>query len=289
MSMLLKPVFMAAACILMLIVLPAVAATKQKIVKVRDGVYAAFIDRETGLGANSGFVIGKDAVWVFDTQRVDVSTELLSEIRMLTAKPVKYVIHSHHHDERVDGNPVFTEATIVAHSAMSKHLIAKPRPGVRLPEITYDERLTFYDGDRELQLLHLGRAHTDGDSVLFLPGEKVLFIGEILPGKGSVGGHREAYFKEFVQTIDKLLALDFETIIPGRGDALATKDDLREFRNYLIEVLDKVQKFVDRGATLEETLAGVEVPDHITPENRKRRSFNMLWERMMNRAYAELK
>ena len=282
--------FGSAVGILMFLGTPAtLASANLEIVKVADGVYAAFVNPLTRLGANSGFVIGEKAVWVFDTQRPDVSAELLSEIRKLTSVPVKFVIHSHHHDERVDGNSVFTEATIIGHANMRRNLIANPSPTARLPDITYEEELIFHDGERELRLLHLGRAHTDGDSLLFLPREKVLFIGELLPSKGRSGGFREAYVKDFIQTLDKILALDFDWIIPGRGESLATKDDLRKFQNYIAGVMNEVQKFVDRDATYEETLAGVKVPDYITSESRSRPAFSMLWGAMVRRTYEELK
>ncbi len=264
------------------------ATSKQNIVEVADGVYAAFADPSGDISANSGFVIGQDAVWVFDAQRVDYSTELLAQIQKLTTAPVKYLIHSHHHREIVEGTPVFTEALIVAHSGMRKNLIEEPRPGVRLPDVIYEEQLTFHDGNRELHLIHLGRYHTDGDSVLFLPQEKVLFSGDLLPGKGGPGGMRQAYLQEFVQTIDKALALDFETLVPGRGDSLATKDDLRRFQSYLTQVLTDVQTFIDGGASLEQTLAGVKVPDYIDPARRGTESFANLWRRTIERVYAEL-
>lgn len=275
--------------ILALVVTPAAGAPKQKIEKVSEGVYAAFADPGGEISANSGFVIGKEAVWVFDAQRVDFSTELLSEIRKLTSAPVRYVIHSHHHREIVEGNPVFKEATIVAHWATRRNLLEEPQPGVRLPDLTYDQRLTFYDGERELQLIHLGRYHTDGDSVLFLPREKILFSGDLLPGKGGPGGMRQAYLREFIQVIDKVLAMDFHTLIPGRGDTVATKDDLRKFQAYLRQVLKEVQTLVDRGATMEEAQAGVAIPDYIDPARRNTESFKRLWAQTIARAYAELK
>lgn len=266
-----------------------IATPKQKIQKLAEGVYAAFADPNSEISANSGFIIGKDSVWIYDAQSVDFSQELLSEIRRLTSSPVRYVIHSHHHREVVDGNSVFKGALIVGHQAMRKNLSAEPRPGVRLPDITYNERLVFHDGERELHVIHLGRYHTDGDSVLFLPRERILFSGDLLPGKGGPGGMRQAYLGEFLGVIDKALELDFDVIVPGRGDQLADKNDLRRFQKYLRQVLNEVQKFIDRGATLQETLAGAQVPDYIDPARRNSESFKRLWALTIERAYTELK
>lgn len=290
------------------------AGPKQRFQKVAEGVYAALPAPGSDVVANSGFIIGKDAVWVFDALRPDAVKEMLAEIKKLTPAPVKYVINSHHHYELVMGNSVFAGATIVSHANARKNLVANPpaaqmaltrasnerlglrdttspeaTPAVRLPDLTFTDRLIFYDGNRELQLIHLGRYHTDADAVLFLPREKVLFSGDLLPGIGGPGGQREAYFRDFVQSIDKALALDFDTIVPGRGEKLATKQDLRNFRQYLAEVIAEVQKFVDRGASLEETQASLKPPAYLDPKRLETPSFKRLWADTVRRAYEELK
>ena len=234
---------------------PPAPGPKQQFKKIAPGVYAGLPAPGSDVAANSGFIIGKDAVWVFDALRPDIVKEMLVEIKKLTPVPVKYVINSHHHYELVMGNPMFTGATIVAHANVRKNLIDNPptaqiaqtraanqRLGlpdstadapqeIRLPDITYTDTLVFHDGDRELRLIHLGRYHTDADSVLFLPKEKILFSGDLLPGHRGPGGQRvKPTSAKFIQSIDKALLLDFDTIVPGRGEQLATKQDLRNFR-----------------------------------------------------------
>ena len=147
----------------------------------------------------------------------------------------------------------------------------------------------FHDGDREIQLIHLGRYHTDADSVIFLPRERILFSGDLLPGIGGPGGQREAHFREFILSIDKALALEFDTIVPGRGERLATKQDLKNFQQYLKDLLAAVQVFLDRGATVEETEAGVKPPAYLDPKRLDTPSFKRLWIDGIRRAYAELK
>lgn len=281
--------------------------------QVADGVYAA-LQAPGSTSATSGFVIGSEGVWVIDALRPEIVAEMRAEIRKLTPLPVKYVINSHHHYELVLGNSSYPQATVVAHENVRKNLIETPPvaqmertradyrrlglsasapeadlPSLRLPELTYTDRLTFHDGDRELQVIHLGRYHTDADSILFLPREKVLFSGDLLPGLGGPGGQREAHFREFIRSIDKALALDFEIIVPGRGNRLATRQDLVRFQQYLVETLNRVQAFIDRGATLEETQEGMQPPDYIDPSRRSSASFKRLWADTVRRAYRELK
>ena len=289
------------------------APAKQKFVKVGEGIYAALPAPGADVVANSGFVIGKDAVWIYDSMRPEISEGMLTEIRRLTPLPVKYVINSHHHYELVLGNSLFKEATIISHANARKNLITTPPeaqiartranlvrlgfdagpeeklPPLRLPDVTFTDRLVFHDGDREIQVIHLGRYHTDGDAVLYLPREKVLFSGDLLPGIGGPGGQQEAYFREFVQAIDKALALDIETIVPGRGPQLATKQELRNFRQYFVELIAEVQKYVDRGATLEEAQKGVKPSAYLDPKRMDTPSFKRLWSDTVRRAYEELK
>ena len=292
---------------------PAQAPAKQRFQKVGEGVYAALPAPGADVVANSGFVIGKDAVWVYDAMRPEIVEGMLAEIHGLTSAPVKYVVNSHHHYELVLGNPAFPGATIIAHENARKNLIAMPPaaqiartranlvrlglepgreeklPPLRVPELTFSDRLVFYDGDRQVQIIHLGRYHTDGDAVMFLPREKVLFSGDLLPGIGGPGGQQEAYFREFIQSIDKALALDFETIVPGRGPQLATKQDLRNFRQYLVELISDVQKYVDRGASMEEAQKGVKPSAYLDPKRLNTDSFKRLWSDTVRRAYEELK
>jgi glyoxylase-like metal-dependent hydrolase (beta-lactamase superfamily II) len=313
------------ACILLLTIAGAVVATvnsaaqsaekpKQRFEKVADGVYAALPAPGSDVVANSGFVIGKDAVWVYDAMRPEIVEGMIAAIKKLTPAPVKYVINSHHHYEMVLGNSSFPGATIVAHENARKDLIAAPPeaqiartranlkrlglqdsgadealPPLRLPDLTFTDKLIFHDGEREVQVIHLGRYHTDGDCVLFLPREKVLFSGDLLPGIGGPGGQQEAYFRDFLKSIDKALALDFDVIVPSRGPKLATKQDLRNFRQYLADLISEVQKYVDRGATLEETQKGVKPSAYLDPKRLDTPSFKRLWDDTIHRAYEELK
>ena len=287
----------------------------QEFRRLADGVYAALPLPGADVSANSGFVIGKEAVWVFDALRPPIAAQMLAEIKRLTNVPVRYVVNSHHHYELVLGNDVFAAATIVSHQNARAHLVATPpaaqmdrtraslerlglpsenrREGppatVRTPTLTYADRLVFHDGDRELHLIHLGRYHTDGDSVLYLPRERILFSGDLLPGLDGPGGQREAYFQDFIESIDKALTLDFDTIVPGRGDKLATKAELRRFQQYLRDVVNGVRTFVERGATVEETLAGMRPPNYIDRSRLETPSFKRLWADSIQRAYGELK
>jgi glyoxylase-like metal-dependent hydrolase (beta-lactamase superfamily II) len=286
---------------------------KQKFEKLAEGVYAGLPTPGSDVSANSGFIVGKEGVYVFDALRPEVVNEMMVEIKKVTPLPIKYVFNSHHHYELVMGNPFFPGATIVAHENVRKNLISNPPakqiewtrssnqklglpdssedapPVVKLPDLTFTDRIVFYEGDRELHFIHLGRYHTDADGVLFLPKEKILFSGDLLPGMGGPGGQREAYFRDFITSLDKALALDFTTIVPGRGAKLGTKDNLRTFQTYFRELLAEVQKYVDKGATVEEAQKGIKPLAYLDPKRLDTAGFKRLWADTIERSYKELK
>ena len=102
------------------------AATKQRFQQVAPGVFAGLPSPGSDVSANSGFIVGKDAVWVFEALRPEIVKEMLPEIRKHSAAPVKYVVNSHHHYELVMGNAEFSGATIVAHENVRQNLLRTP-------------------------------------------------------------------------------------------------------------------------------------------------------------------
>ncbi|MBI4553238.1 MAG: MBL fold metallo-hydrolase [Candidatus Latescibacteria bacterium] len=131
---------------------------------------------------------------------------------------------------------------------------------VTLPNLVLEKSLILYKGDREIQILHLGRAHTAGDVVVFLPKEKVLCTGDMLTeGLPYVG---DGYLYQWVRTLEGLKKLDAETIIPGHGHVLQGKEKIDQLQSYLRDLLRQVEAFVERGATLDETVAGVNLSSH---------------------------
>jgi cyclase len=118
-----------------------------------------------------------------------------------------------------------------------------------LPTIAFERTMTLYRRDREIQLLHLGRAHTEGDVFVYLPKEKVVITGDAVIGWTPYMG--DGYPEEWAATLDRLAALDFTHIIMGHG-AVVGRDWLRVFRGYVHDMVQAVRREVAAGATLEE-------------------------------------
>jgi glyoxylase-like metal-dependent hydrolase (beta-lactamase superfamily II) len=133
-----------------------------------------------------------------------------------------------------------------------------------LPTIAFERTMKLYRRDREIHLLHLGRAHTEGDVFVYLPREKVVITGDALIGWTPFMG--DGYPDEWVATLDRLAQLDFTHIVMGHGD-VAGREWLRTFRSYVHDLVEAVRAEVATGATLEEVKQ--RVPAKLAPTYEK--------------------
>ena len=190
---------------------------------------------------NTGIVIGDDAVMVIDTQATPImAADVIRRIREVTDKPIKFVVLSHYHAVRVLGASAFGAEQIIA-SEDTRDLIVErgeqdkaseigrfPRlfravesvpDGMTWPTMTFNGKMTLWLGKLEVQLLQLGRGHTKGDTVVWLPGERTLFSGDLVEFDATPYAG-DAYFSDWPQTLENIAALKPLALVPGRGAAL---------------------------------------------------------------------
>jgi glyoxylase-like metal-dependent hydrolase (beta-lactamase superfamily II) len=190
---------------------------------------------------NTGVVIGDDAVMVIDTQATPVmATDVIRRIREVTDKPIRTVVLSHYHAVRVLGASAYGAQHVIA-SQDTRDLIVErgeqdkaseigrfPRlfrnvdsvpPGLTWPTMTFRGEMTLWLGTLEVRLMQLGRGHTKGDTVVWLPGERTLFSGDLVEFDATPYAG-DAYFQDWPATLDKLAALKPLQLVPGRGAAL---------------------------------------------------------------------
>jgi glyoxylase-like metal-dependent hydrolase (beta-lactamase superfamily II) len=190
---------------------------------------------------NSGVVIGDDAVMVIDTQATPaMAQDVIRRIREVTDKPIKYVVLSHYHAVRVLGAAAYKPEHIIA-SQDTLDMIKErgeedkaseigrfPRlfrnvesvpPGLTWPTLTFSGKMTLWLGKLEVQLIQLGRGHTKGDTVVWLPQDKVLFSGDLVEFDATPYAG-DAYFQDWPKTLDNIAALQPDKLVPGRGAAL---------------------------------------------------------------------
>ncbi len=228
---------------------------------------------------NTGIVVGDDAVMVLDTQATPVMAEdVIRHIRTVTDLPIKYVVMSHYHAVRVLGASAYGAGEIIA-SAETRELIAErgaadmkseierfPRlfqavetiPGLTWPTITFRGELTVWLGSIEVRLMHPGRGHSKGDTVAWLPQQKVLFSGDLVEF-GATPYAGDAYFGDWPATLDRIEALGATAIVPGRGNALTDAAMCREgiagTRSFISDLFASVRAGVAQGHELKRVFA----------------------------------
>ena len=217
---------------------------KISFVKLSEHAYAYTAEGDP----NTGIIIGDDCVLVADTQATPaMAADVIRRIREVTDKPIKYVLLSHYHAVRVLGASAYGAQHIIA-SEDTRDLIVErgqfdkdseigrfPRlfqnlesvpPGLTWPTLTFNKKMTLWLGSVEVQLLQLGRGHTKGDTVAWLPQEKILFSGDLVEFDATPYAG-DAYFKDWPQTLDNIAALQPEKLVPGRGAALQSPAEVQ--------------------------------------------------------------
>ena len=239
--------------------------------KLSDNAYAYTAEGDP----NTGVIVGDDAVMVIDTQATPVmAQDVIRRIREVTDKPIEYVVLSHYHAVRVLGASGYAPQHIIASRDTFDLIVERgeqdkaseigrfPRlfqavesvpPGLTWPTITFTGRMSLWLGKLEVQLIQLGRGHTKGDTVAWLPEQKILFSGDLVEFDATPYAG-DAYFSDWPQTLDNIAAMKPRALVPGRGAALTTPEQvaagLAGTRNFIADVYASVQAGVAAGQDL---------------------------------------
>ncbi len=223
---------------------------------------------------NTGIVIGDDAVMVIDTQATPVmAQDVIRRIREVTDKPIRYVLLSHYHAVRVLGATAYQPEHVIAsrdtydlivergEADMKSEIERFPRlfqavesvPGLTWPTLVFEKSLTLWLGQLEVQILQLGRGHTKGDTVVWLPKDRILFSGDLVEFDATPYAG-DAYFTDWPATLEAVAALKPEKLVPGRGAALQTPAEVEKglagTRAFVAELYAGVQRGVAAGKEL---------------------------------------
>ncbi|MGH8801719.1 MAG: MBL fold metallo-hydrolase [Casimicrobiaceae bacterium] len=223
---------------------------------------------------NTGVVVGDDAVMVIDTQATPVmAQDVIRRIREVTDKPIRYVVLSHYHAVRVLGASAYGASHVIA-SQDTRDLIVErgeqdmkseierfPRlfravesvPGLTWPNLVFKGEMTLWLGKLEVRVMQLGRGHTKGDTVVWLPADKVLFSGDLVEYETTPYAG-DAYYEDWPATLDAIAVLRPEKLVPGRGAALKTPQQvqagLAQTRGFTNELYMLVKRGAQQGKEL---------------------------------------
>ncbi len=241
--------------------------------KLSDSAYAYTAEGDP----NTGIIVGDDAVMVVDTQATPVmAADVIRRIREVTDKPIKYVVLSHYHAVRVLGASAYKAQEVIASRDTYDLIVERgeqdkaseigrfPRlfnavesvpPGMTWPTMTFSGKMTLWLGKLEVQLLQLGRGHTKGDTVAWLPEQKILFSGDLVEFDATPYAG-DAYFGDWPATLDAIAALAPQKLVPGRGASLQTpaqvQAGLAGTRAFVSELFAKVRAGAAAGKPLRE-------------------------------------
>ncbi len=243
--------------------------------KLGEGAYAYTAEGDP----NTGIIIGDDGVMVIDTQATPhMAKKVLAKIREITDKPVKYILLSHYHAVRVLGAAAYEAENIIA-SRLTYELIEErgqfdydselgrfPRlfegedtiPGLTWPSIVFDGRITVDLGNRPVEIWSPGKGHTQGDTIAWLPDQKILYAGDLVEF-GATPYTGDAHLTDWPATLDALRALGPEKLVPGRGDALLTAEQCEQAmagtQAFLTDLFATVSAARKNGKSLNEAFA----------------------------------
>src|SRR5881394_975490 len=259
------------AFLLSLFALPAIAQQDFSKVEIRTEKLSDAVYMLMGAGGNIGLSVGDDAVFLVDDQFAPLTPKIEAAIARITPKPVQFVLNTHWHFDHTGGNENLGKAgaIIVAHENVRKRLSSegfieflgmktKPEPKVALPVVTFTRSISFHLNGDELMVTHAPRAHTDGDSIVRFGKSNVVHMGDTFFNKlypfidtssgGTVAG--------VLVAVDGVLktAGDGTKIIPGHGP-LASKADLKAYRDMLAAVSGNIRGQIKAGKTLEQVIA----------------------------------
>jgi cyclase len=279
--------------------------------KVVDGIYYATASGTMQIGSNTPVIVNDDEALVIDSETSPAAGRaLIADLKIVTAKPIRYVVDSHYHYDHAFGNQVFaSDAQIIGHDntwrrlstnetlqqytflnsvqsvparvdAIKQRIAQENDPQqkatlerqiantlkyveevketkVTPPNLTFDQTMTLRRGGREIRIVYLGRGHTDTDVVVFLPKERIVCTGDLMESIVAYMG--DSYPEEWIATLERLKALDFDTVMPGHGVVFKGKTKITAFQSYLRDVITQVTALRKQGLSAEDAAQKVDM------------------------------
>lgn len=240
--------------------------------EVGDGLYAFTAEGDP----NSGVIIGDESVMIVEAQATPrLANKVIECVRSVTDKPISHVVLTHYHAVRVLGASAYGAQQIIMSDKARSMVVERgqedwdsefqrfPRlfeghesiPGLTWPTTTFNDKMTVYLGNRKVDIMHLGRAHTAGDAVIYVPDQNVMFTGDIVEYH-SACYCGDGHFADWGNTLDAIKAYNVDAIAPGRGDALVGEKmvnaAIENTRDFVSSTFKPVQKIAARGGSLKE-------------------------------------
>jgi glyoxylase-like metal-dependent hydrolase (beta-lactamase superfamily II) len=244
-----------------------------------------------------GVIVTNEGVVVLDA----LSSEAMAKherqlIAGVTQQPIRYLISSTYHGNYSLGNVAYQDAIRIGHENYRADLIdmmkmdnmPAAQQAAMLPHQTYRDRMSIYLGGKEIQILHVGRAHTRGDSIVFVPADRIVYLSEVF-FDGRFPFLNSGYV-DWIHALDAALNLDADIFVPGQGPSpiasnpRGSREALVRARQVLVDFRDAIQKEIAAGAREDQAAGNV-----LLPQYQGMVGYQQQREQLVRRMYQDLK
>lgn len=219
--------------------------------RVKDNLYVI-----SGDGGNVAVLVTDEGVALVDDMYDRNYAGIMAQVKSITAQPVRYVFNTHQHDDHSGSNAKMLNAAVevIAHRNVRTNMLALKQPGP--PRVVFSSEMSVFLGGQEIRAQYFGRGHTNGDAVIYFPSLKVIHSGDLfltnsatpLPFMDFAQGGSAV---EWTGTLDRMMMLDFDTVIPGHGP-VSNRDGVLKWRADLASMRGRIRDMVQQGKSKDE-------------------------------------
>ncbi len=210
----------------------------------------------------SVFAVTPAGIIVTDPISPEAAEWLKAELARRFGVPIRYLIYSHDHADHIAGGQVLADgALVVAHERAKTNIIEEKRPTAR-PDVTFTDRMTIELGGTVVELIHVGRNHSDSSIVMRFPRERLLFAVDFIPVEMvAFRDFPTAWVEDWIDSLARVEALDFDILVPGHGQ-VGRKEHVTMFRQYLEDLRGEVVRLAREGKSLDEMKQLITLPKY---------------------------
>ncbi len=225
--------------------------------KIGPDVYAYISSNDAS--ANSTFLVSESGILVVDTGlNASEGIVLLNEIRKISKAPVRWVVNTHYHPDHRGGNFAVGPRAVIISTSYTRERVLHDDPQQYTLNVAPRGELTLFVGGHEVRIYHPGPAHTMGDLVVYFPDQQAIATGDLFL-TNSCPAMDEGDMENWIRALNQILALPVEHVVPGHFE-LATRNEVRHFRDYLSDLRDQVSGMHRNGMSLEQVKQSVSLP-----------------------------
>jgi len=234
-------------------------------------VYSSIVG---GRSFNSGVIVTTEGVLVFDALESEATGRLEREaISRIIKLPVRLLVSSTFHDNYSKGNLAYSDVFRIGHENYRTGFVEQLQRGgasfeeqlARLPNQTFRDRVTLYLGGKEIQVLYLGSGHTRGDSIIFVPQDRIAYLSELFFSE-EFPNSAQGYGVSWLRVLDQIETLGADIFVPGHGgipeNPRETRERLHSMRQIFVDARDALQDQISRGATEDQAAAVVKLQQY---------------------------